>query len=299
MKNCVLTLLVGVLLLTSIGTVFADELWNPHLRGIDEGCASALLPPKGVYFVNDSYFGTLTYYNGSGKETPTRLDLYVDAPILLYNPGYKLFHANYAVAIAQPIDYTSISSRSTAMLDNGHWGAYNTVVVPAILSWQLPHDWYLKAAIAAYVDDPSSSPAHPVADGGAGSGNSFWTVEPNIAVTYLKNGWNASADLKYDHIFKDTSTDYQSGDEFAGDYTFTKCMRKWTFGVGGYQENQLQRDTSKGATVQDSIRLTYGAGPIVSYNFGPLEVMGIFDYNISTHNDFGGDTANVRVVIPL
>lgn len=299
MKTVLLTALAAVVLFACAGGAFADELWNPHLRGIDEGCPSALLPPKGVYFVNNSYFGSMAYYDGSGHATPTRLDLYVDVPILLYNPGYKLLHANYAVAIAQPFDYTSVYSRSEATIGNGHWGDYNTVVVPAILSWQLPHDFWLKASLAAYLDDPTSSPAHPLSNGGAGSGNSYWTLEPEVAVTYLHDGWNASADFKYDHNYKDTATGYQSGDQFAADYTISKCVKKWTFGVGGYQENQLQQDKSKGAAVPDSIRLTYGAGPIVGYNFGPVEVVGILNYNIATHNDFGGNTANVRVVMPL
>jgi hypothetical protein len=299
MKRLILAALTAAICLLSMTSCFGEELWNPHLRGIDDGCISGALPPKGVYFVNNSYFGSLAGYNGAGKESAERLDLYVDVPIVLYSPGYKVLHATYAMAIAQPFDYTSVYSRTAATVGNGHWGLYNTVVVPAILSWSQPHNIFLKAALATYLDDPSTSPAHPDKSGGAGSGNSYYTIEPNFAISYLKNGWNLSADLKYDHNITDWATGYHSGDEFDGDYTATKTNKQWTVGLVGYQTNQLYEDKLKGVTQSDSIHLTYGAGPTIGYNFGPLDVVATFNYNISTHNDFGGNTANIRVIMPL
>lgn len=277
----------------------ADELWNPHLRGIDEGCPSALLPPKGVYFVNNTYFASMRQYDAQANPTSYKLDLMVDVPVLLWNPGFKLLNAKYAVAVAQPFDYTSVYSSSAATMGNGHVGTYNTVILPAILSWDLPRDFYLKASLGALAADASSSPNHRTPVDGAGSGNGFWTLEPGVALTYLKNGWNASADIKYDHNFKDTSTDYQSGDELSVDYTLDKSFGNWTAGVGAYQTNQLQDDKIDGVTKPDSIRMTYGAGPLVGYNFGPLNVMATFNWNIKTENDFGGDFTNIRFTLPL
>jgi len=283
----------------SSGSTFADELWNPHLRGIDEGCASGALPPKGLYFVDDNYFASMKYYDGNGKGSSEKLDVFVNAPILLWSPGIKVLHATYAAAIAQPFDYTSMYSTTSASLGNAHWGAYNTIIIPAILSWPLAHNTYVKATLATMVADPTTSPGHPAPNNGVGSGNNFWTVEPGVAVSWLRDGWNLSADAKYDHNYKDTATDYVSGDEIAVDYTATKTIHQWVVGVGGYQENQLNLDKENGVNVPGTIRLTDGAGPIVGYNFGPVDLTATFNYNICTHNDFGGNFINIRLVAPL
>jgi len=74
------------------GGVCAEELWNPSLRGTDEGLASGALPPKGVYFINDSYFGVWKYYDGSGKALNEKLDLF--AGNIVDNIAVGEFHPN-------------------------------------------------------------------------------------------------------------------------------------------------------------------------------------------------------------
>lgn len=299
MKRIAYIIIVLACIALSTAGTFAEECWNPHLRGLDEGLAAGALPPKGLYFLNDSYFGSWNQYDNKGHQTGLKLDAMVDAPVLLWNTGHKFTGAQYAVAIVQPFDYTSLYSETKPMLGNGHTGIYNTILVPAILAWSLPHDLFLKATLSTYVNDPTTSDAHPYSQGGAGSGDSFWTIEPAVALSYLHNGWNASADLKYDDNLKDTSTDYQSGAQIAGDYTLTKTNAKWTEGIGGYTINQLQNDSRKGRTLPGSIRVTYGAGPIVGYDFGPVIAQVTYNWNIKTENDFGGNFINFRFVVPL
>lgn len=302
MKKLLMCTALTAAVLMSAGSAVADELWNPHLRGTDEGLAAGALPPAGVYFINDSYFGAWKQYDGSGNANGNKLDLMVDIPIVLWNPGIKILGASYAMALAQPFDYTSTYFPSMTTTGNGHLGTFNTVVVPAMLSWALPSDFHVKTGLSVFVDDASSSPAYPASSSpasNAGAGNSFWTFEPELGVSWLHSGWNLSADMRYDHNLKDTKTNYDSGDQIAVDYTVTKELGKWTVGVGAYQENQLQRDVIDGVSTAGTSRQTYGAGPIVGYNFGPVNVSATYNYNILTQNDFGGDLFNVRVVAPL
>jgi hypothetical protein len=281
------------------GDVSANELWNPTLRGVNEGLAAGALPPEGVYFINDSYFGSWKDYNGSGKANGVKLDLLIDVPIVLWNPGIKVLGADYAVAIAQPFDYTNVYSNASAAKGNGHLGTFNTVIVPGLLSWALPFDFHVKTGLSVYVDDASSSPAHPAPAGGAGSGNSFWTLEPQAGLSWLKDGWNLSADLAYDYNLKDSTTNYDSGNLFSVNYTATKAIGKWTVGAGAYQQNQLERDSINGTSKSGTTRETYGAGPIVGYDFGSVNLSATYNYNIMTHNDFGGDFLNIRLIAPL
>lgn len=298
MKKIASGALVALAATLAAGNAMAEELWNPHLRGINEGLASGALPPEGVYFIDNAYWLSFKHFNGSGKVnlSGTRLDGFVDVPIALWNPGIKVLGADFAVAIAQPFDYTNVSS----VTNSGHWGTYNTIVVPGQFSWALPFDLHVKADLAVYIDDASSSPAHPPETRtAAGSGNGFWTLEPGVAVSWLHDGWNLTADAHYDYNFKDNDTHYKSGDQIAIDYTATKNIQKWTIGVGGYTQNQLARDSVGTVSLAGTTRMAVGAGPLVGYNFGPLNVSASYNYGIVTHNDFGGDTYNFRAILPF
>lgn len=279
-------------------SAMATELWDPHLRGVNEGTASGALPPEGVYFVNNSYWLSFQSHDDGGHSTGVKVDAYVDVPILLWNPGFKLLGADYAVGIAQPFDYVSTTGNGFNT-GNGHWGTFNTVLIPGALSWTLPHDLHLSTSLAAYLDDASSSPAHPPTRGGLGSGNGYWTIEPTVGLSWLHDGWNLSAELHYDYNGKDDKTHYQSGDQIAIDYTATKTFGKWTAGLGAYQENQLQKDERNNAKVAGSMVQNLGAGPIVGYAFEGISLTATYNHEILTHNDVGGDFFNVRAVVPF
>jgi len=79
---------VAALLLTA--PVRAMELWDPHLRGTDEGTMAGALPPPGVYGVLDNYVVALKEYDSHGKRTPVRIDAIVEIPILLWQTGYQV-----------------------------------------------------------------------------------------------------------------------------------------------------------------------------------------------------------------
>jgi len=288
--------------------VRAEELWDPHLRGVDEGLAAGALPPTGLYFINNSYWATYQLYDNAGNRVAdTRLDAYVDVPILLWVPGCEILGARYGVAIAQPFDYTStpgilnlLGVGATDTGPGGNWGTYNTILVPGILTWKLPYDFSVAAKLSVYLPDASTTPndlGHWT-NNGLPSGNGFWTIEPGIGISWLHDGWNISADARISVPFKDTDTDYQSGNEFWVDYTITKTIGKWTVGLGAYSENQLNQDKHNGVNVGSEAE-NFGMGPIVGYNFGPVILQATYNWGIYTRSDVGGDFCNVRMIIPI
>ena len=281
----------------------AVELWNQHLRGVDEGMAMGALPPQGLYFVDDSY--VLTY----GKNTPSNtkadvnLTALVEVPILLYSTGLKVLGADYAVAVAQPFDYTQIGIGGTQY--QGHTGTFNTLVVPVILSWTLPYDLHVKPAFGVFLDDGSSEAASTRVVGAA---NGYTTYDSSLAFSWLHDGWNASAIFIYDTSTKNTTTNYQTGDEFSIDYSVTKTIGKWTVGIGGFQQNQLQRDSGTGVTFASGASnptgvgtnaQAAGIGPILGYQFGGIGLQAIYNHDYIAHNDVVGDTFQLRAVVPL
>ncbi|MDD3029469.1 MAG: transporter [Alphaproteobacteria bacterium] len=283
---------VVAIMLLGISPACAEELWVPHLRGIDEGLVAGALPPKGLYFINNTYFASWKLYDGNGKPTGTKLDALVDIPILLWNPGIKVLGADYALGIAQPFDYSSMDNTS----GSAHTGTYNTVLIPAMLSWALPNNFHIKTGLSVYVDDASSASGTRAPSAGVGSGNGFWTLEPELGISWLKDGWNLSADIRYDYNFKNETTDYNSGNMLSVEYTVAKTFGKWTVGAGAAHQHQIQHDRGPSA---GGTRFSYTAGPLVEYNFGSVSLTATLNFDITTHHDFGGDFLNVRLVVPL
>ncbi len=284
----------------------ATELWDPHLRAVDSGLAAGALPPKGLYFVMNNYWGAFKDYT-SNHDNGNRLNVLVEAPILLWNPGIKLLGADYSAAIAQPFDYTDFGTPGSS--NPGHWGTFNTLLMPVMMSWGLPYHFHVKGSFGVWLDDASSSPsasAQP-SHGTLGAGNAFTTFEPGLGVSWLNDGWNASAQMYYDtstadnnHLYADGSTGtYQSGDQIAVDYTLTKTIKKWTVGLNGFQLNQLQRDQEKGVATAGTVAMSWGVGPTVGYQFGGINLALNYTHDVVVHNDVGGDIFNLRAIVPL
>ena len=282
----------------------AEELWDPHLRGVNEGLAAGALPPPGVYGILDNYWAGYDQYDNHGHKTGVKLDALVEVPIVLWQTGLKVFGGDYAVALAQPFDYTNLKAPGVPA-SNAHWGSFNTILVPGQISWALPNNFHVSTGLQLYLKDASSSPAHPPANKGVGSGDGFWTIMPTVGVSWLADGWNLSMDGSYSINTPDTNTHYTSGQELAIDYTAAKTIDKWTFGVGLHQENQLTDDSGSGAAAagcgsKNGCRVTnFGAGPLIGYQFSGVSVMAEYNHNIYARNDVAGEIYNIRLVAPF
>jgi hypothetical protein len=338
---------VFLAVLTLVSSASAVELWDWHLRGANEGLASGALPPPGMYFINDFYWtGNWKLYDNGGhvatfagtNSTFAKLSAYVDVPILLWNPGIcPILGATYAAAVAQPFDGTTLrvdpSNQVIGTVDGTQWGVYQTILIPFILSWEIPCNFHVSASFAAGLNDGTTSPGDSLASvnkiysdypgfGQSGdrltskngrnvyawSASNNYTFTPALGISWLYAGWNLSAEFQYTFWTKDDDCNIQNGDQFAADYTLTYTCGKWTFGLGAQQENQVYNDKGNvlfpdGAlhymTVHDTCAVNYTAGPIVGYNFGPCSLLFTYNFEILTTHDVGGDWAMLRLIVPL
>ncbi len=346
MKKVFLAIFVCLVTLTMVSSAFAVELWDWHLRGADEGLAAGALPPPGLYFINDFYWtgSWKQYTNGGEVQAPpvgatVKISGYVDVPILLWNPGIcPILGATYAAAIAQPFDNATVRVIGTD-LSGSQWGTYNTVIIPFILSWEIPCDLHVAASFAVGLNDGTTSPGDSLAadpnspfyhiygnEGGFGQGpgrllnkdgaiyayssSNNYSFTPTLGISWLYAGWNISAEFQYTFWTKDNDCEIQNGDELAMDYTATYTCGKWTFGLGAEGEKQLYNDKGFYFPTAASLTPVYGkinntcavnwtAGPIIGYNFGPCSLLFTYNFAIETKNDVGGDWAMLRLVVPL
>jgi hypothetical protein len=312
MKKFILALFVCLAVTAFVVPVYASELWDPHLHALDEGLAAGALPPPGLYFIETIWMTPeAEVFDSQGhKEGLSLGGAFVDVPALLWVPGVKFLNADYGMVIAQPFDYSSLRIKTTppgspvdTFMGGQQWGTFNTIIVPYILAWRLPCDFHIKTDLAVGIKDAMSSPGDAPGLGGpyAGSGNGTWMFTPSVGVSWLHAGWNASAAFFYSFQTKNTNggESYESGDEFAADYTLTYTCGKWTFGAGAAQEQQLFNDKSGGVTLPGTMNRLWSAGPILGYNFGPCSLMIMYNWDVMTKNDVGGEWFNARLIVPL
>jgi len=232
--------------------------------------ASAGVPAPGLYMFNQVFTvqanvtGPIT--NSIGKTTPVQGSF--DVQGLLFVPGWTFLGATYDAVIAQPVSTASIG----APVNVGLTGFHNTYFAPVELSWKLGDSgFFVKSGLAVFAPDGSiSGPT-----GNSGPGSPFWTFQPEVIVSYLKDGWNLSAAIYEEFNTANSITGYRTGDILHADLTATKTFGKWTVGPIAYYEGQVSNDRSSAFYnyALGTQRFTLlAAGGLVAYDFGPVSV---------------------------
>jgi hypothetical protein len=235
--------------------------------------ASAGTPPPGIYMFDQVfvYPATLT---GPGTtilkaEAPgtskTRIQGAIETNGFLFVPGWNILGASYSALIVQPFEMASAGPP----VNLSAAGIHNTYIVPIELSWRLgTSGLFVKGGFGMYVPDGTVAGA----SGLGNVGNPWWTFEPNLAVSYLKDGWNLTANFYEEFNTKNTITKYTTGDILHVELTATKTVGKWTFGPVGYYVGQVSDDKSSafyGGAINVNRYNIWAAGALVGYNFGP------------------------------
>ncbi|HEX7323921.1 MAG TPA: transporter [Rhodanobacteraceae bacterium] len=209
------------------------------------------------------------------------------APTLLWVTGTKLLGARYSMMVTQPFAWRNESHvpgvDGTATTGTAF---FNTIVTPIALSWDLGQGWFFGAGATVYLPDGTQSyiDRQP---GPHNYANDFWTLEPNFALSYLRNGWDITINNVFDFNAMNPQTHYRSGDGYYADLTVAKMVGPWTAGVVGNYSRQFTDDTRFGVEVGPSgHRFEHVlAGPLVAYQLGPYQLMVRALLNLRTRND--------------
>jgi hypothetical protein len=236
--------------------------------------ASAGVPPPGIYMFNQefTYQSNLTgpgVATALGGNTHVGVQAAVDVQGFLFVPGWTFLGATYDAVLVQPFVMGNFGNP----IDVQQSGVHNTYFVPGELSWKLGDSGFaIKTGVGIYAPDGTVTGTF-----GSGSvGQAFWTFQPEVIVSYLKDGWNLSAAVYEEFNTRSTVSQYQSGDILHADFTATKTIGKWTFGPVAYYYGQVSDDsctaTCKYATgtLLNAQRFNvWAVGGLVGYNFGP------------------------------
>ncbi|WP_162183151.1 SphA family protein [Mannheimia massilioguelmaensis] len=298
------SLSAATLLLATI-SAFAQEGVSPLQPGATTGNPAGALPPEGIYFGYD-----VDYEWGKLHSEPVKIKASNVSMVatLVWSTPYKLLGANYAMGIAQPYKFahtelTTPAGTSTYKAN----GTMSTTIMPAMLSWNLGNGLHLGAGTAFVFKNGKH--ATECQNGVCSNtpknlANRYYTIQPNLALTYFKDSWAFTINNTFDFNTKNKVTDYRSGNTYYLDLTAAKNIDKWTVGVIGNWTKQLTNDKKSGVVVE-GLHSTGNKiehlmfGPMVGYNFGSFSVNARFLASVHSKNDPKMRFLHLGVSIPL
>jgi hypothetical protein len=241
--------------------------------GILLGGVSAEGPPPGLYMVDQTY----TYQTnlaGAGADainphgTKTGAPAAVAATAFVWAPGWTFLGASYNATLAIPVGMFAVGSPVNVEAS----GLINTFIAPVELSWKLGDSgFYAKTGLGIYAPTGTVTGVN-----GLGNlGNAWWSFLPEFVVSYIKDGWNLTANIYGEFNTASTVTNYQSGDILHAEFTATKTIGKWTFGPVAYYVGQVSDDKSSAfyhGLVNVNRYNKWAAGASLAYNFGPAQL---------------------------
>ncbi len=240
-----------------------------YIPGFYGDVALAVMPPEGLSFRNDFLFysGDVGTSLRSGQLlAEAEVNLAYDYATFLYNPGLEFLGGQLAFgatpAVGRPDINASLSAGDVGRGTSDDRFGIGDLTLAGNVYWQqdkLHLMWanFLVTPTGRYDEDDI-----------ANSGLNYWTLETDVAVTYLnpETGQDYSVVVGYSYNTENNDTNYKSGDEFHVDVVLNQFFSE-SFGVGvnGYYYRQLSGDTGRGARLGDFKGEASGIGPAVYY----------------------------------
>ncbi|OAF19172.1 SphA family protein [Bradyrhizobium neotropicale] len=291
----------GVLTLSAVATAAnAYEFGSPgwaQKPGVVLGAAAAA-PPPGLYGFDQAFtyqsslVGPGAPANPGGAATGVKVDVFGQG--LLWVPGWNFLGASYDAVAVVPF----VSASVGPPIDVNPSGVHNMFLANE-LSWRLGDSgFFVKAGLGLYA--PTGTLQGPT--GLSNVGNPWWTFQPNIVFSYLKDGWNLTINVFDEINTANSRTNYRSGDVLHAEFTATKTIGKWTFGPVAYYAGQITNDRSSafyGGAINLNRYDVWAAGGMIGYDFGPvsLSVWGTQELSSTasggTAASLGVDTATI------
>lgn len=275
MKNYLTKLTVaGAVVMSAAGSAMAGSVSEP---GEAVGGAPGAALPPGLYFVEEDNWGARS--TGGGAQNT----LGVNINALVWSTPWQLAGARVmltGVAITAEAGNTGAAGNPPFYLA----GAFNPLFI-GTLAWNLGGGFNFSYSLAGYI--PTSS---QVADPGG-------AIENRIGLSYLKDGWNLSAQLLYGvHTTDETLIGHPN--YFNVDATVAKKLGKWEIGAVGFYSTDTQVEAL--ATGGLGKQSQFALGALVGYDWGPLITQVYVTHDVFQQN-YGAEDLRVwgRLIVPL
>lgn len=308
-----LSLLTALLL--PFGAAYAQEGVSPMQPGATTGSHTGALPPPGLYLGYDVDYEWGKLRNGSGDKAGIDLEAGNTsmAASLIWSTPYKVLGARYAMGIAQPYKIAEVTINGQTDRSNG---PMSTVLMPAMLSWDLGGGFHLGAGTAVVLRNGKHSYTYNPAENRYATNtdnlaNRFYTIQPNIALSYFKDDWAFTVNNTVDFNMQNRKTQYRSGNTYYMDLTATRKIGRWTVGALGNWTKQFRDDKVNGVTVPEAIgpngQISAAGkraehimfGPMAAYDFGKFSINSRFLTSVRSRNEPRMSFLHFGVSVPL
>jgi len=270
--------------------------------GLTLGLPIAVSLPEGVYLTQRSSYYDATLYNPAGQKNGETASVFANSSQITYVPGLMILGATYKAFILVPLVDEWIDRTTPA---SGRTGKYNQLdfanpkIQPIDLSWNLGNGFNVSTGVGVYVPLGQYTPGAAI-----NLGADFYTVEPSVGFTYLKDGWNASFQTVYDTNTRNNKLRYLSGDQIMFNATVTKDFGGFNVGPVAYYQRQITGDVNDGGrttfggrTFSAPSNLAFGA--LVSHRVGSAIVTAYVTDDVAWHNTIGGVKGWLAVIFKL
>ena len=272
--------LAGVLLLAAALAARAEEGGMGHYAPGSFASFVDVLPSEPAI----GAFNYFAYYNGDASanrqfqiagQTAFNVEAtsYADSFGAFWVTPLNVFGGYYAPGVAIPFVWTDVKAhvlgsggRRVNRSDSAS-GLSDIEFWPVAMSWTMwstnLHVDFLGGIYAPTGDYQKNRLAN--------QGLGYWTFEPGVLISYLgqKNGIEFTTYIGYDINTENTTTDYQSGQQFHIDVTAAQHLPLGkgfiSVGANAFYLQQTTGDSGSGARLGSFEEMTVGVGPALSY----------------------------------
>jgi len=256
-------------------------------------------PFDGVFLSSRTGLSFQSFHDDDGTETPTELTITDTVLQFAIVPGNTVLGGQYRAFFTLPFIHVDAENVATpfGLVDDKNSGIGSIEIRPVDLSWQTAPGIFVNAGLSIHT--PTGWSATDLVN----PGQNFWSVAPSLGVSYLRDGWNASAHLLYFANFANKDNDYESGDEVHLNLTAMKDIgNNWSIGGVGYLRQQISDDKNPGGAYGGLVSgkaEQRGLGLSVTKQAGPININAMYTKEFSTRNSGGGDRLWLNAIIPL
>lgn len=259
------------------------------------GAAIASMPPIPGLFVREqfSYRESNGLYNNSGDKLPVPFQsssfaattrLIAAYPVTWL--GAKVYSQIVLSAVTLDLDVAGSSGRYN--------GLSNVTLSPALLQWSFSSRLNAIAGLDVALANGSYSASRPSVAVG------YTSVQPVLALRYNEpNGPDVGLLTRFMLNRTNGDTGYRSGDALVTDFSAGWNFGKWKLGVVGGYLNQYEDDRRQGVIVRDYRSRSFGIGPSIVYDAGPLNININYQHGVYAANTSKGHSLWLNFSFPL
>lgn len=260
---------------------------------------AAPTPVDGIFVSSRTGLSFQSYYDQDGNETPTELTIKDTVLQFAFVPGTEVLGGQYRAFVSVP--FVDIEGENVATpfgpASGSNSGLGSIEIRPIDVSWQTSPGVFMNAGLSVY------TPGEWSATELVNPGQNFWSVSPSVGVSYLRDGWNASAHLMYFANFENKDNGYTSGDELNLNLTAMKDVgNDLSIGAVGYLRQQITDDTNPDGAYGGFVAergYSSGVGLAVTKQLGPINLNAMYTKDLHSENSGGGDRFWLNAVIPV